>query len=366
VIEEVDVAGGRKSALRWGLGVSCLLLLAVAALAGWGWLHFQRFADAPAASGATSASVQVERGDGFATVLGRLREAGVDAGHDIEWRLLARRMDAAGRLKVGEYALDPGLTPRELLQRMRDGRVIHYRVTLVEGWTFRQLRTALAAAEPLEHETGDMDDAAVMAALGHPGQHPEGRFLPETYLYQRGDSDLDILRRAHAAMEEALAQAWASRAQDLPLKSPDEALVLASIVEKETGKAHERPQIAGVFVRRLRKGMLLQTDPTVIYGLGSGYDGNIRRRDLTTDTPYNTYTRPGLPPTPIAMPGRAALQAAVNPAPGDALYFVARNDGSHIFSATYAEHSAAVDCYQRRRCPAGTAPGQAQDGARQR
>ena len=212
----------------------------------------------------------------------------------------------------------------------------------------------LAAADPLEHETGDMDDAALMAALGHPGQHPEGRFLPETYAYQRGDSDLDILRRAHVAMAQALDEAWQARADDVPLATPDEALVLASIVEKETGQAHERPQIAGVFARRLRKGMLLQTDPTVIYGLGSGYDGNIRKRDLTTDTPYNTYTRVGLPPTPIAMPGRAALQAAVNPAPGDALFFVSRNDGSHVFSATYAEHNAAVDCYQRRRnCPPG-------------
>jgi len=352
-IDEVDVAGGRRSALRWGLGVLCLLLLAAAALGGWGWTHYQRFADAPVASEQTADSVRIERGDGFATVLGRLRAAGVDAGHDLEWRLLARQMDAAGRLKVGEYALDPGLTPRELLQRMRDGRVIHYRVTLVEGWNFRQLRAALAAAQPLEHETGDMDDAALMAALGQPGQHPEGRFLPETYLYQRGDSDLDVLRRAHSAMEQALALAWESRADDVPLQSPEQALVLASIVEKETGQAQERGQIAGVFARRLRKGMLLQTDPTVIYGMGSAYDGNIRRRDLTTDTPYNTYTRAGLPPTPIAMPGRAALQAAVNPAPGDALYFVSRNDGSHIFSATYAEHNAAVDCYQRRRCPPG-------------
>ena len=193
-----------------------------------------------------------------------------------------------------------------------------------------------------------------MAALGHPGQHPEGRFLPETYAYQRGDSDLAILRRAHAAMAQALDEAWQGRADDVPLATPDQALVLASIVEKETGQAHERPQIAGVFARRLRKGMLLQTDPTVIYGLGSGYDGNIRKRDLTTDTPYNTYTRVGLPPTPIAMPGRAALQAAVNPAPGDALFFVSRNDGSHVFSATYAEHNRAVDCYQRRRgCPPG-------------
>lgn len=368
VIEEVVVAGGRSSALRWGLGVVCVLLLAAAALAGWGWVHYQRFADAPAASGETAASLRIERGDGFATVLGRLREAGIDAGHDLEWRVLARQMDAAGRLKVGEYALDPGLTPRELLQRMRDGRVVQYRVTLVEGWNFRQLRAALAAADPLEHETTDMDDAALMAALGQPGQHPEGRFLPETYLYQRGDSDLDVLRRAHAAMEQALAQAWESRAADVPLETADEALVLASIVEKETGQAHERPQIAGVFARRLRQGMLLQTDPTVIYGMGSAYDGNIRRRDLTTDTPYNTYTRAGLPPTPIAMPGRAALQAAVNPAPGDALYFVSRNDGSHIFSATYAEHRAAVDCYQRKRCPATPAatPGQAPEGAPRR
>ncbi|WP_425605691.1 endolytic transglycosylase MltG [Pseudoxanthomonas daejeonensis] len=367
-IEEVIVADGRRSALRWGLGVLCLLLLAMAAVAAWGWVHYQRFADAPAASGETAASLRIERGDGFATVLGRLREAGIDAGHDIEWRLLARHMDAAGRLKVGEYALDPGLTPRELLQRMRDGRVVQYRVTLVEGWNFRQVRAALAAADPLEHETTGMDDAALMAALDQPGQHPEGRFLPETYLYQRGDSDLDVLRRAHAAMVQALAQAWESRAADVPLKTADDALVLASIVEKETGQAHERPQIAGVFARRLRQGMLLQTDPTVIYGMGSSYDGNIRRRHLTTDTPYNTYTRAGLPPTPIAMPGRAALQAAVNPAPGDALYFVSRNDGSHIFSATYAEHRAAVDCYQRKRCPATPAatPAQAPEGALRR
>jgi len=337
------------------LGIAALGLLLAALLAGWGWTRYQAFADAPLASGQTAESVRIERGDGFVRVLGRLRQAGVDAGHDLEWRLLARQMDAAGRLRVGEYALSPELTPRQLLQRMRDGRVIQYRVTIVEGWNFRQLRAALAAAQPLLHETTDMDDAAVMAALGHPGQHPEGRFLPETYLYQRGDSDLDILRRAYDAMEQALAAAWEARAPDVPLKSADEALILASIVEKETGQAHERPQIAGVFARRLQKGMLLQTDPTVIYGLGSAYDGNIRKRDLTTDTPYNTYTRPGLPPTPIAMPGRAALQAAVNPAPGDALYFVSRNDGSHVFSATYAEHSAAVDCHQRRRCRPGTA-----------
>ncbi len=357
------MAGGLKRLLKTIVLLLCALLLVAAAVGAWGWTRYQRFVDAPAFGSQAAASVQVARGDGFGTVLRKLRAAGADAGHDLEWRLLARQLDAAGRLKVGEYALEPDMSPRILLQRMRDGRVIQYRITLVEGWNMRQVRAALAAAEPLEQRTTDMDDAALMAALGHPGQHPEGRFLPETYLYQRGDSDLDILRRAHAAMEQALARAWESRAPDTPLATPEQALILASIVEKETGQANERAQIAGVFSRRLRKGMLLQTDPTVIYGIGSSYDGNIRRHHLTTDTPYNTYTRPGLPPTPIAMPGRAALEAAVNPADGDALFFVSRNDGSHVFSATYAEHNAAVDCYQRRRnCPAGDAGDAAGEG----
>ncbi len=346
------MAGGCKRVLGIALGVLCAVLLLAGGAAAWGWTHYQRFADGPAYAGEAT-SVRIERGDGLRTVVARLRQSGVSVGHDLEWRLLARQMDAAGRLKIGEYALEPGITPRELLQRMRDGRVIHYRVTLIEGWNIRQVRAALAAAEPLLQESRELDDAALMEALGQPGQHPEGRFLPETYLYQRGDSDLDVLRRAHAAMEQALAEAWEARAPDTPLRSPEEALILASIVEKETGQAHERGQIAGVFSRRLQKGMLLQTDPTVIYGLGSGFDGNIRKRDLTTDTPYNTYTRPGLPPTPIAMPGRDALRAAVNPEPGDALFFVSRNDGTHVFSATYAEHNRAVDCFQRRRnCPA--------------
>ncbi|MET0815208.1 MAG: endolytic transglycosylase MltG, partial [Pseudoxanthomonas sp.] len=184
----------------------------------------------------------------------------------------------------------------------------------------------------------------------HPGQHPEGRFLPETYVYSRGDSDVDVLERAYGAMEKALAEVWKARASDLPLKSADEALILASIIEKETGLASERPQIAGVFARRLKLGMKLQTDPSVIYGIGSGYDGNIRRRDLLTDTPYNTYTRTGLTPTPIAMPGIDALRAAVDPAPGDALFFVALGDGSgsHVFTATLAEHNAAVARYLRQ------------------
>jgi UPF0755 protein len=283
-------------------------------------------------------------------VLARLREAGVRDGHELEWQLLARQLGAAGRIQVGEYALEPGTTPRQLLARLRDGKVVRHRFTIVEGWNIRELRAALARATPLRQTTTALDDAALMAALGREGVHPEGRFLPETYAYTHADSDLDLLRRANADLEAALDAAWASRAPDLPLADREQALVLASIVEKETGIAEERPQIAGVFTRRLKIGMRLQTDPTVIYGMGRDYAGNIRRSDLTTDTPYNTYTRDGLPPTPIAMAGAAALQAATHPAPGDTLYFVAVGDGSgrHVFSRTLAEHQAAVRAYVQR------------------
>ncbi len=366
------MASGCRRALRAIVLVGVLLVLAVAAVALWGWQRYQGFQSAPLPGLHTGQVVQVKQGDSFRAVLARLRAQGVNAGTDLEWQLLARQLDAAGKLKVGEYALDPGTTPRTLLQNMRAGRIIQYRFTIVEGWNFRQLRAALDAATPLLHQTRQLDDAALMAAIGHAGQHPEGRFLPETYLYVRGDSDLDVLTRAYEAMARALAAAWADRAAELPLTTPDQALILASIVEKETGIAEERAQIAGVFIRRLRLGMKLQTDPTVIYGIGSAYDGNIRRRDLATDTPYNTYTRSGLTPTPIAMPGRDALQAALHPAPGDALYFVALGDGSgrHVFSATLAQHNAAVRQYldRMRRPPlpeeqAALAPADAQAGA---
>ncbi|WP_434030949.1 endolytic transglycosylase MltG [[Pseudomonas] boreopolis] len=340
-------AGGKRGCLAVAAALLALALLCAGA-AAWLWQRYEAFAARPVQ--AAQPSVVVAPGDSLKSVLRKLREAGVEAGSDLEWQLLARQADAAGKLKVGEYALSPPLSPRELLLRMRQGKVIRYRITLVEGWNIRQVRAALNAAEPLRHETRDLDDAALMARLGFPGQHPEGRFLPETYLYQRGDSDLDVLRRAHAAMQKALDAAWRQRAADLPLQTPDQALVLASIVEKETGLAAERPQIAGVFARRLKLGMRLQTDPSVIYGLGSAYDGNIRKRDLETDTPYNTYTRAGLPPTPIAMPGRDALLAAVRPADGTSLYFVAVGDGSgaHVFSETYDQHTAAVARYLQR------------------
>lgn len=325
---------------------SLLLLVAiVAALAAAFWMY-SGFADAPMPGVKPGTSLVVKQGDSLPVVLRRLREAGI-GGSTLEWTALARQLGAAGRIQVGEYRIEPGLTPRQLLVDMRDGRVIQHKVTIVEGWTIRDVRAALAKAEPLVHDAAQLDDAALMARLGHPGQHPEGRFLPETYVYTRGDGELDVLRRAYASMQKALDAAWRSRAADTVLKSPDEMLTLASIVEKETGIPEERPQIAGLFLRRLKIGMMLQTDPTVIYGMGSAYAGNIRKADLLADTPYNTYTRAGLPPTPIAMPGVAALQAVANPAPGDALYFVAAGDGSgrHLFAATLDEHNRNVQKY---------------------
>lgn len=336
-----------------------VLLLAAMAVGAWYWTRYQGFADAPLAGIEAGDSLVVARGDSLDKVLRTLQAQGVATGDRLQWQVLARQTGAAGKLQVGEYALSPDTTPNLLLQAMRDGKVVRRMFTIVEGWNIRDLRAALAKVDGLEHDSAKLDDAALMKALGDPGQHPEGRFLPETYAWVKGDSDLDMLKRAHAAMQAALDEAWASRADDLPLKNADEALALASIVEKETGIAEERPAIAGVFVRRLKIGMRLQTDPTVIYGMGAAYAGNIRRSDLTTDTPYNTYTRAGLTPTPIAMPGKAALRAATRPAKGDALYFVAVGDGSgrHVFSASLDAHNAAVrDYVQRYRAQREAAP----------
>jgi UPF0755 protein len=258
------------------------------------------------------------------------------------WRLLMRLEPRIYR--AGEYRLEPGMTPPEVLARLASGQVVQHRLTLVEGWTFRQVARALDRNPILQHRFTLSDESQwpeLLDTLGIP--HLEGWFLPETYSFTRGDTDLEVLIRAHRAMRDALNAAWAERDAGLPLQSPYELLILASIIEKETALDSERGQIAGVFVRRLQKGMRLQTDPTIIYGLGDAFDGNIRRSDLETDTPYNTYTREGLPPTPIALPGQASLQAAAHPAPGDALYFVADGNGGHTFSVTLQEHQAAVD-----------------------
>ena len=327
-----------------------VLLLAGAGVSVWLWMGYQRFADAPLQGVEADDSLVVASGDSLDKVLAKLQAQGVATGERRQWQVLARQLGAAGKLQIGEYTLGTDTTPRSLLLAMRDGKVVRRMFTIIEGWNIRDLRAALAKVEGLRHDGEKLDDAALMKALGHAGQHPEGRFLPETYAWVRGDSDLDILGRAHDAMQKALDAAWASRAPDLPLQSKDEALTLASIVEKETGIAEERPQIAGLFARRLKIGMRLQTDPTVIYGMGAAYSGNIRRSDLTTDTPYNTYTRAGLPPTPIAMPGKAALQAVAHPAEGDALYFVAVGDGSgrHVFSKSLDQHNSAVRDYVQR------------------
>jgi len=251
------------------------------------------------------------------------------------------------RIRAGSYELERGVTPRGLLDMLVRGEEATRSVGLVEGWNFRQVRAALAKAEQLKPDTIGESDEALMTRLGRPGVHPEGRFFPDTYTYSKGSSDFAVLQRALRAMDRKLDAAWAARSSDLPLKSAEEALVLASIVEKETGQARDRAEISAVFNNRLRVGMPLQTDPTVIYGMGTAFNGNLRKKDLQTDTPWNTYTRGGLPPTPISMPGRAALLAAVQPARSKSLYFVSRGDGSSHFSASLDEHNRAVNRYQR-------------------
>ena len=279
-----------------------------------------------------------------------IAEAVVDSGADVPVLLLQTwfRLSGQARLiKAGSYELTPGTTPRKLLSMLVRGEEALKTVTLVEGWTFKQVRAALQKAEQLTPDTTALQPETIMEKLGKPGVYPEGRFFPDTYTYAKGSSDLAVLKRASRAMDKRLEAAWSLRTPSTPLKTPDQALILASIVEKETGKASDRAQIAGVFTNRLRVGMPLQTDPTVIYGLGDKFDGNLRKRDLQTDTPYNTYTRGGLPPTPIAMPGKAALLAAVQPASTQALYFVSRGDGSSHFSASLEEHNRAVNKYIR-------------------
>jgi len=336
--------GAIRRTLTW------VVLLALLALMAAGWLSFVRFSRAPLAIGTQRQVLDVERGSNLRGIAAQLHARGLTQAPSLYWRVLAERMRVAGRLHAGEYALSAGMTPRDLLSNMAAGKVMQRNFTIVDGWSFRELRQALGKADKLRQDSAALDEAQLMDKLGAAGEAPEGRFLPETYAYVKGDSDLDILKRAHAAMSKTLDALWAQRDKDLPLASPYEALILASIVEKETGRADERPRIAGVFVRRLRTHMLLQTDPTVIYGMGESYAGNIHRSDLTTDTPYNTYTRAGLPPTPIALPGKPALEAALHPAGGSELYFVARGDGSHVFSSTLEEHNRNVACYQLKRC----------------
>ncbi|MFV8817307.1 endolytic transglycosylase MltG [Haliea sp. E17] len=290
----------------------------------------------------------VEPGDSLRSVAGRLEQEGVYP-DPLLLRIYGRITGLDQQIRHGEYRVERGATARDLLYLLHEGRVISYQVTLPEGITLAEAVRRLAAAESLQSVLDGAGDQRLLALVA-PYENPEGWFFPDSYHYQRGTTDLEILQRAHTAMREVLAQAWEERAEGLPYANAYEALIMASIVERETGVPEEREQIAGVFVRRLQRGMRLQTDPTVIYGLGEDFDGNLRRAHLRDPAnAYNTYSHAGLPPSPIALPGRAAIVAALHPDQGDTLYFVARGDGGHYFSRTLAEHEKAVREYQLRR-----------------
>lgn len=333
---------------RIGLLAIVLVLAAVAAGAAGIW-KVNRFMATPVNVPAEGSLFLVAPGSSFASVSRQLVADGVIE-DDLQYRLYARWTGEASGIQAGEYLIEAGSTPRSLLEKFTKGEVRLHSFTIVEGWNQRDLLQALHSNEAIAASMTDEDWPALLEELGSEVMHPEGLFLPETYRFPRNTPDRELLKQAYELMQQVLAEEWQSRGPEAPVESPYEALILASIVEKETARADERPRIAGVFARRLDKGMRLQTDPTVIYGIGPGFDGNLTRKHLQTDTPYNTYRRGGLPPTPIAMPGRAAINAALNPAEGDELYFVATglDDGSHKFSVTKDEHDAAVAEYLRR------------------
>ena len=333
---------------RIRLGLMLLLVaVSLSAASVYLWREYQQFSNTPLINSDTPITIEFEKGAGLDRVLAALRAQGVNLGQRWQWRMLLAQLKLEQKLQAGEYQIRKSDTPRTLLYALASGDVVQHRLTIIEGTRFSDLRKALAAHQAIKQTIGGLSDSEVMQQIGAPETHPEGLFLPETYRFPRGFTDIEILRKAYWDLQRTLKAHWETRAPELPLASPYEALILASIVEKETGRANERAQIAGVFVRRLKLNMRLQTDPTVIYGIGPDFDGNIRRSDLTTDTPYNTYTRAGLPPTPIALAGKAAIHAALNPDGGKTLYFVAKGNGTHHFSETYEEHDRAVDTYQR-------------------
>ena len=337
---------GRSIRRRNALIIAAAVVSLFGLLIGGLWLDYRTTIDSPLANMET-AYVDVGKGDGLGQIAHDLAEQGL-LSRPLWFRALAYAMGVQTQLKYGEYEIPPGTTPRTLLDKMAAGKVRQFPVTVVEGWTFADMRAALARNSALKQEATDKTPAEIMAALGAEGQAPEGRFFPDTYFVTRGTSDLEVLKRAYAKMQTVLEQEWQNRSQPLPFGTPYEALILASIVEKETARPEERPAIAGVFVRRLDKSMRLQTDPTVIYGMGAAYAGNLRKDDLRRDTPFNTYTRAGLPPTPIALPGQEAIHAALHPEAGASLYFVAKGDGTHVFTSTLNEHEQAVSRFQKR------------------
>ena len=314
--------------------------------AGWFWRDMQTQLDAPInITAPISLTYTIKPGMNLKQVAQDLTQQGVLA-HPYYFMLEGRLQGSESRLKAGEYLLKPGVTQRQLLELFVRGKVVQHSLTLIEGWSFRQLMDEVVSNGTLVQTLSNIDSKTVMAALSVPEIHPEGRFFPDTYHFPIGMTDIEFLHRAYVKMERVLEEEWQQREAGLPYKTSDEALIMASIIEKETAVAEERAAIAGVFVRRLQKGMKLQTDPTVIYAMGDDYHGNIRRQDLKIDSPYNTYFYAGLPPTPISLPGVEAIHAALHPEDGETLYFVAKGDGSHYFSKTLKEHNRAVARYQ--------------------
>jgi UPF0755 protein len=321
--------------------VSLVLVLIFA-----GWMLY--FVSSPVALKDEVVEVDLRSGSSLRSISEQLVEQGV-LSNAWSFELLVRSMGMAGQIKAGNYLIERGITPYDLFEIITVGKTTQAGITFIEGWTFQQMRAAIMANDAIKHMTISYTDQQILENIGATESHAEGLFFPDTYFFSRGMSDQDILKRAYHAMQSRLNEAWEQREAGLPYKTPYEALIMASIIEKETGRADERKMIAGVFVNRLRIGMRLQTDPTVIYGMGERFDGNIRKKDLQIDTAYNTYTRSGLPPTPIAMPGLASIEAALHPAKTRALYFVGKGDGSHAFSSTLVEHNRAVVKYQLRR-----------------
>jgi len=328
-----------------------LVVLAVAGAGLFGWTDYNKYLDMPVAIDASGTTFVIERGWSASRVATELEQRGIISKR--YWvDLYIRLSEKAVSIKTGEYVLQGPLTVPQLFATFVEGQTVQYSSSIIEGLNWKQTLARLANSDDLTHTLGDpsqLSEQSLMSALGFPDLHPEGVFFADTYAFPRGTTDVQYLQRAKLAMDKVLAEEWDARDPDLPLKTPYEALILASIVEKETAVPAERPLIAGVFLSRMNKRMRLQTDPTVIYGMGDDFDGNIRRKDLRTDTPYNTYTRAGLPPTPISMVGREAINAVLQPDTTDYLYFVARGDGTHQFSQTLEQHNAAVRKYQLKR-----------------
>jgi UPF0755 protein len=318
-----------------------LVLLSVAVVAG-----FSYWAGQPITTEGEPIAFTIPAGSNVGTAAQQISKAGAPV-NPFMFSMLARVTQKASKIKAGAYELKPNTTPMALIDQLVRGEFAQESLTIIEGWTFRQMRQAVAASKSLKHDTAELSDRDLMAKISPDFKSPEGLFFPDTYLFAKGSSDLHIYKQAHALLMNRLAAAWERRDASLPYKTPYEALIMASIVEKETGQKSERSMIAAVFVNRLKQGMMLQTDPTVIYGMGESYAGNIRKKDLETDTPYNTYMRSGLPPTPIALPGVESLTAALGPAKSSALYFVSRGDGTSKFSDNLNDHNKAVNQYQR-------------------